>query len=111
MPFKDCTDAYNHGVSDILRGTPDYAKKLDRDNDGIGCETKDAPVGFVKAKSVGKTVGEQTGKFATSTAQPKSVQQLETLPVTGTGMNYVALGTLVVLIGVALMVLGRKWVR
>ena len=37
--FKDCTDARNQGYSNILRGEPGYASKLDRNNDGVACES------------------------------------------------------------------------
>ena len=37
--FKNCTAARAAGYSDMLRGEPGYASKLDRDHDGIACET------------------------------------------------------------------------
>ena len=37
--FKNCTDARNQGYSNILRGEPGYASKLDRNNDGVACES------------------------------------------------------------------------
>ncbi len=39
LVFANCTDAKSQGYSNILRGEPGYASKLDRDNDGIACET------------------------------------------------------------------------
>ena len=37
--YKNCTDARAHGASNIRRGQPGYRPALDRDNDGIACET------------------------------------------------------------------------
>ncbi|MDT0402899.1 excalibur calcium-binding domain-containing protein [Streptomyces edwardsiae] len=37
-PFKNCTEAYDNGYSNIARGDDHYGKHLDRDNDGIGCD-------------------------------------------------------------------------
>ncbi|MFJ1584437.1 excalibur calcium-binding domain-containing protein [Streptomyces sp. NPDC088197] len=36
--YKDCTDAHDHGASDIPSGDPRYRPKLDRDHDGLACE-------------------------------------------------------------------------
>ncbi|MFJ4410079.1 excalibur calcium-binding domain-containing protein [Streptomyces sp. NPDC088910] len=36
--YKDCTDAHDHGASDIPSSDPRYRPKLDRDHDGLACE-------------------------------------------------------------------------
>ncbi|WP_241385149.1 excalibur calcium-binding domain-containing protein [Rhodococcus sp. CH91] len=36
--FANCTEAWNAGAAPVHRGDPGYAPRLDRDNDGIGCE-------------------------------------------------------------------------
>ena len=36
--YANCTAARAAGAAPIMRGEPGYASKLDRDNDGIGCE-------------------------------------------------------------------------
>ncbi|MDT8863058.1 excalibur calcium-binding domain-containing protein [Alkalihalobacillus sp. MEB130] len=36
--YKNCTEARAAGAAPIRRGEPGYAKHLDRDGDGIGCE-------------------------------------------------------------------------
>ncbi|MEE2061421.1 excalibur calcium-binding domain-containing protein [Rhodococcus artemisiae] len=36
--FKNCTEAWNAGAAPVYRDDPGYAPRLDRDNDGIGCE-------------------------------------------------------------------------
>lgn len=37
--FRNCTEARAHGYHDIPRTSPAYAPHLDRDNDGVACET------------------------------------------------------------------------
>lgn len=37
--FRNCTEARAAGYSNIRRGTYGYGPHLDRDNDGIGCES------------------------------------------------------------------------
>ena len=37
--FRNCTEARAAGYSDIRRGTYGYGPHLDRDDDGIGCES------------------------------------------------------------------------
>ena len=36
--YKNCTAARAAGAAPVRRGDPGYARHLDRDNDGIGCE-------------------------------------------------------------------------
>ncbi|MFD6857529.1 excalibur calcium-binding domain-containing protein [Rhodococcus sp. NPDC060090] len=36
--FKNCTEAWNAGAAPVYRNDPGYAPRLDRDNDGVGCE-------------------------------------------------------------------------
>ena len=38
--FKSCKEARAAGYSDIKKGEPGYSSKLDRDSDGIACESK-----------------------------------------------------------------------
>ena len=40
VKFKSCKDARAAGYSDMKRGEPGYSPNLDRDNDGIACESK-----------------------------------------------------------------------
>lgn len=37
--YANCTEARAAGVTPIYRGEPGYAARLDRDNDGVACET------------------------------------------------------------------------
>lgn len=47
QPFKNCTEAYDAGYSNIPKGDAHYGRHLDRDNDGVGCDNP--PAGFVSA--------------------------------------------------------------
>ena len=38
--FKSCKEAKAKGYSNIKKGEEGYRKELDRDGDGIACETK-----------------------------------------------------------------------
>jgi hypothetical protein len=38
-PYANCTEAQKDGRYNIPRGDPAYQQKLDRDNDGIACES------------------------------------------------------------------------
>ena len=38
-PFRNCAEARAAGAAPVYRGDPGYARHLDRDNDGIGCES------------------------------------------------------------------------
>lgn len=38
-PYRNCTAARQDGRYNIPRGDPAYQQKLDRDNDGIACES------------------------------------------------------------------------
>lgn len=36
--YANCAAARAAGAAPVMRGQPGYSRKLDRDNDGIGCE-------------------------------------------------------------------------
>ncbi|WP_314394840.1 excalibur calcium-binding domain-containing protein [Leptotrichia shahii] len=38
--FKNCKEARSKGYKNIKKGEPGYARHLDRDRDGIACESK-----------------------------------------------------------------------
>ena len=48
--FSSCKEAWANGYSDLHEGEPGYSAKLDRDQDGVACELKNAPKGAFKAK-------------------------------------------------------------
>jgi hypothetical protein len=43
LPFENCSAAAAVGVYNIPRGTPGYAPKLDRNNNGFGCDDPGTP--------------------------------------------------------------------
>jgi LPXTG-motif cell wall-anchored protein len=47
-PFANCTEAYENGYANILEGDEHYGTHLDRDADGVGCDSP--PADFVPAK-------------------------------------------------------------
>ncbi len=103
MTFANCTEAYQAHRANIPKTDPDYAKKLDRDNDGVGCELKDAPSWFTaapaKETSTGTKVETGTGKG-------------DALPKTGPAGELGAAGGLLLAIGlVAALVMRRRKVR
>src|SRR4051812_31993632 len=46
--FKNCKEAFAAGFHDMQRGQPGYAPKLDRDKDGVACETDNRWVEYRK---------------------------------------------------------------
>ncbi|WP_082981017.1 excalibur calcium-binding domain-containing protein [Mycolicibacter heraklionensis] len=38
VPYRNCTEARQNGDCDIPATSDKYQSKLDRDNDGLGCE-------------------------------------------------------------------------
>ncbi|MGY2892530.1 excalibur calcium-binding domain-containing protein [Deinococcus sp. UYEF24] len=38
--FRNCAQALAYGYNYMRKGEPGYSKKLDRDGNGIACETK-----------------------------------------------------------------------
>ena len=48
--FSSCKEAWENGYADIHKGEPGYSAALDKDHDGIACESKNAPKGVLKEK-------------------------------------------------------------
>ena len=48
--FSSCKEAWENGYADIHKGEPGYSATLDKDHDGIACESKNAPKGALKEK-------------------------------------------------------------
>lgn len=120
MTFKNCTDAYNQGVSDIPRTSPSYAARLDRDKDGVGCERKDAPAGFTpRVEQTAKPIPSKSHTPApTRTKETGTVTVIENgagngtaLPKTGPGEITAVGGGIILLGAVALVALRRKRTR
>ena len=62
---KNCTEASARGLSNIDANSPHYGEHLDRDKDGVGCETK-AP-GTSGSGTTSTTGGKQAAAADTST--------------------------------------------
>ncbi|MFI8945395.1 LAETG motif-containing sortase-dependent surface protein [Streptomyces sp. NPDC053750] len=58
-PFKNCTEAYDAGYSNIKKGDEHYGEHLDRDKDGVGCDKP--PAGFVPADDKDSDEGAGSG--------------------------------------------------
>ncbi|WP_328496499.1 excalibur calcium-binding domain-containing protein [Streptomyces sp. NBC_00414] len=72
-PFKNCTEAYENGYSNIVKGDDHYGEHLDRDKDGIGCDQP--PADFVPADDrdtadEGKDTAADTGKQDSARQNP-----------------------------------------
>ncbi|MFE0357609.1 LAETG motif-containing sortase-dependent surface protein [Streptomyces nigra] len=73
-PFENCSEAYASGYSDIPEGDRHYGSHLDRDGDGIGCDSP--PAGFVpvddkddKESDAGTEGADDTGQSGTDLAE------------------------------------------
>ncbi|MFF4151378.1 LAETG motif-containing sortase-dependent surface protein [Streptomyces sp. NPDC001651] len=66
-PFANCSEAYANGYADIPRGDRHYGAHLDRDGDGLGCDSP--PAGFVP---VGDKGSDDTGADETTSEDKES---------------------------------------
>ena len=71
--FSSCKEAWENGYADIHKGEPGYSATLDKDHDGIACESKNAPKGVLKEK---KTSASQ----ANNNVAPDSVAPNSAVP-------------------------------
>ncbi|MEU9215452.1 excalibur calcium-binding domain-containing protein [Streptomyces sp. NPDC048376] len=114
-PFKNCTEAYDAGYSNIKEGDEHYGEHLDRDKDGVGCDKP--PSGFVPAdekdaddKGTDDAAGSASGEDSGSGDQAAG-QQGTDLAETGGDDNtpYLAAGGgIVVLAGGGLLLAARR---
>jgi hypothetical protein len=93
LSFDNCTQAYNAGYANLPQGSPHYAKKLDRDGDGVACDNP--PPGFTP-----NTPGATTSSTAAPTGEGGR------LPTTGPG-EAAAAGALLLVAGAAAVVVTR----
>lgn len=96
MTFANCSAAYEQGYANIPRSSPLYARKLDRDNDGIACEQP--PEGFTPHKAP---------QTSTGTKVQSNIDNGATLPKTGAGEVGVV-GVLVLIVGVVSVAISRR---
>ncbi len=103
MSFDNCTQAYAAGRSNIPKGDPAYAKKLDRDNDGIACDNP--PAGF-------KTKPAQATETSTGTKVETGAGNGDALPKTGPAAELGVAGGLLTVAGLtAALIVRRRKVR
>jgi LPXTG-motif cell wall-anchored protein len=95
MDFDNCTQAYNAGYANILKGDPHYVAKLDRDKDGIACERP--PAG-----------SETSPPTQTSTTVPTAPGTGNQLPTTGPAIGFAVGGLALLLLGIVTLVLFRR---
>lgn len=99
-PFKNCTEAYENGYANIPKGDEHYAKRLDRDGDGVGCDKP--PADFVPADEI-----EEWEDWAGSTADSGDDSLAETGGNDATPY-LIAGGAAVLISGAALVSVARK---
>ena len=68
--FSSCKEAWENGYADIHRGEPGYSATLDKDHDGIACESKNAPQGVLKEKKT--SASQANNNVAPNSATPNS---------------------------------------
>ncbi|GGX25575.1 hypothetical protein GCM10010297_53500 [Streptomyces malachitofuscus] len=104
-PFKNCTDAYENGYSNITKGDDHYGEHLDRDKDGVGCDRP--PAGFTPHEETGADTGEEAEKSGGEEQGGGGTDLAETGGSDST--PYIAAGgAAVVLLGGGLMIAARK---
>ncbi|ANS65104.1 hypothetical protein SLINC_2880 [Streptomyces lincolnensis] len=101
-PFTNCTEAYAGGHANIPEGDEHYGKHLDRDGDGIGCDSP--PPGFEPADD------NKTDTGNTETTEPATPQNPD-LAETGGNDTTVYLttgGSVALLTGGAVLMAARR---
>ena len=68
--FSSCKEAWENGYADIHKGEPGYSATLDKDHDGIACESKNAPKGVLKEKKL--STSQANTNVAPNSAAPTS---------------------------------------
>jgi LPXTG-motif cell wall-anchored protein len=110
-PFKNCSEAYAAGHSNIKEGDPHYGEHLDRDRDGVGCDKP--PAGFVPADDKEAAGGDEAAgeKERSGTERPSAAEKSADLAETGGDDSTVYLaagGAAVALAGGGLLVASRR---
>lgn len=105
-PFKNCTDAYDNGYSNIAKGDDHYGKHLDRDNDGIGCDQP--PADFVPHEEETDTGSDSTGSDTGGKERSGTGTDLAETGGSDATPYIAAGGAAVVLLGGGVMIAARK---
>lgn len=99
-PFKNCTEAYENGYSDIAKGDDHYGRHLDHDGDGVGCDQP--PADFVPHEEE-----TDTGSGSTGGKERSGTDLAETGG--GNATPYIAAGgAAVALLGGGVMIAARR---
>ncbi|CAL9451477.1 LAETG motif-containing sortase-dependent surface protein [Streptomyces griseomycini] len=104
-PFKNCTEAYDNGYSDIPEGDEHYGEHLDRDDDGVGCDRP--PADFVPHEETAGDTGAEAEGTGTREQSGGGTDLAET-GGSGTTPYIAAGGAAVVLLGGGLVIAARK---
>ncbi|MGW2385289.1 excalibur calcium-binding domain-containing protein [Streptomyces sp. NPDC001658] len=108
-PFTNCTEAYSSGYANISAGDEHYGKHLDRDGDGIGCDSP--PPGFEQADDDKTDTGNTGNTGNTETTDPATPQTPDLAETGGSDTTvYLATGGSVALLagGAVLMAARRR---
>ncbi|MFI8091787.1 LAETG motif-containing sortase-dependent surface protein [Streptomyces sp. NPDC086080] len=106
-PFKNCTEAYSNGYSNIAQGDDHYGKHLDRDNDGVGCDQP--PADFTPHEEDADTGSDSTGSTDTgSKAESGGGTDLAETGGSDATPYIAAGGAAVVLLGGGVMIAARR---
>ncbi|MER5225964.1 LAETG motif-containing sortase-dependent surface protein [Streptomyces flaveus] len=109
-PFQNCTEAYENGYSNIREGDEHYADRLDRDNDGVGCDQPPADFKPVEDTNTGGE-DESTGADESNGTDDTAGDQGTDLAATGgsSATPYLAGGGAAVLLaGGGVLLAARK---
>ncbi len=103
MSFDNCSQAYAAGRANIPKTDPAYAKKLDRDNDGVACDQP--PAGFKPAGE--QSSGDKSGSQAGTSTSTKT-QREDQLPQTGPAMDLGIAGAVILTAGLIATMIARR---
>lgn len=96
-PFDNCTEAYENGYASIPEGDEHYGTHLDRDRDGIGCDSP--PGDFVPAEDEadeGSGAADQKDQNGTDLAETGGEDSTPYIAAGGMSVMLAGAGVLVV---------------
>ena len=99
--FNTCAEARAAGQANIPETQSSYRRELDRDGDGIACETNEGSAGTTNGQSSGSTTGALSGGGSASirvnTGTGGRADQIDpALPATVGGLGVLVLGASVI---------------
>ena len=95
LPFPNCDAAAAVGVYHIPAGTPGYGVHLDRDRDGVGCDSDPTRAydASIVAGLVAAPVATAAPKAPVATKAPVTTKQIVRVPVGGADTGVTTKGT------------------